>query len=224
MASLLIGQPISRLRGALKAVHQEAGVTDRTLYSILKKYADLLMKELDQKGKLLGFSAVFETLNWVELEEVDKIEATCMCLSSYSTFRRTKLPMPMFREGAYGPMVRSITSLDGSVSVVMTTLDQYNILSKSKNFKYNKDKYAWYLNDRLYFPNVDWPACRVEGIFEDEIWMFNCGEERCVIRQEQSLNVPDYLLAKIEQMALQELMGRLQVPVDSIQDGVNINK
>lgn len=224
MAALLIGQPISRLRGALKAVHQEAGVTDRTLYSVLKKYADMLMKELDQKGKLLGFSSVFETLNWVELEEVDKIEANCMCLSSYSTFRRTKLPMPMFREGAYGPMVRSITSIDGATSVTMTTLDQYNILSRSKNFKYNKDKYAWYLNERLYFPNVDWPACRVEGIFEDEIWMFNCGEERCVIRQEQSLNVPDYLLAKIEQMALQELMGRLQIPVDSIQDGVNINK
>jgi hypothetical protein len=224
MASLLIGQPIARLRGTLKAVHQEAGVTDRTLYSVLKKYADMLMKELDQKGKLLGFSAVFETLNWVELEEVDKIEASCMCLKSYSTFRRTVLPMPIFREGAYGPMVRSITSLDGATSVTMTTLDQYNILSKSKNFRYNKEKYAWYLNDRLYFPNVDWPACRIEGIFEDEIWMFNCGQDRCVIRQEQSLNIPDYLLAKIEQMAMQELMGRLQVPVDSIQDGVNINK
>lgn len=224
MAQLLIGQVVSRLRGDLKAYNQDSGMTDRTIYAVFKKYADLLMKELDQKGRLLGFSAVFETLDWVELEEVDKIEATCMCLQSYSTFRRTKLPMPIFREGAYGPMVRSVTSLDGSVSFSMTTLDTYNNLSKSKNFKYNKTKYCWYLNDRLYFPNVDYPAVRVEGIFEDETWMFNCNRERCIIRQEQSLNVPDYLVARVEQMALQELMGRMNIPTDVVQDNVNPNK
>lgn len=224
MAALQIGMVVSRLRGLLKATHQESGITDRTLYNVFKKYADLIVKEMDQKGKLMGFSSVFETLDYVELEEVDKVEATCMCIKSYSTFMKTKLPMPMFREGAYGPMVRSITSLDGSISLTLTTLDTYNLLSKSKNFRYNKEKYAWYLNEHLYFPNIDWPAVRIEGIFEDEIWMFNCNKDRCVIRQEQSLNVPDYLVSRIEQMAMQELGIRLQIPTDTIQDNVNINK
>jgi len=224
MAQLLIGDVISRLRNSIKATHIEAGLTDRMIYSVFKKYASLLMKELDQKGKLLGFASVFETLNYVELEEVDKVEATCMCIKSYSTFRKTKLPMPMFIEGFKGPMVRSITSLDGSVSVKLTTLDSYNTLSKSKNFKYNKDKYAWYLNDRLYFPNIDWPAVRIEGIFEDDISMFNCGEDKCLIRQKQSLNVPDYIIARIEEFSIKELMGRMQVPVDTITDNVNVNK
>lgn len=224
MSQLLIGTVTNRIRGTLKAYNQDSGLTDRTIYSVVKKYADTLMKELDQKGRLLGFSAVFETLDYVELEEVDKIEATCMCIKSYSTFRKTKLPVPMFREGAYGPMVRSITSLDGSVQFSMTTLDTYNNLSKSKNFKYNKTKYAWYLNDRLYFPNVDYPAVRIEGIFEDEIWMFNCNRDRCLIRQEQSLNVPDYLLSKIEQMTLQEFGIPLKIPTDTVQDNISINR
>ncbi len=218
MSQLTIGSITSRMRGLLKAHSQDAGLTDRYIYSVVKKYADQLIKEMDQKGKLLGFSSVFETLDWVELEEVDKIEATCMCVKSYSTFRKTKLPIPIFREGAYGPLVRSITSLDGSTSVTMTTLDTYNQLAKSKNFRYNKEKYAWYLNDRLYFPNVDWPACRIEGIFEGEIWQFRCDEDRCLIRQEQSFNVPDFMLARIEEFAMKEFGIMVQLPVDPLQD------
>lgn len=226
MAQLLIGDITSRIRGMIKAYHQDAFITDRYIYSVFKKYADLLMKELDQKGRLIGFSSVFETLDYVALEEVDKVEAAqCIGVYSYATFRKTKLSIPMFQEGLHGPMVRSITSLDGSVSLTLTTLDAWVIMSKSKNFKYNKEKYAWYLNDRLYFPNIDWPAVRIEGIFEGDISAFKCNyEDKCKIRQEQSLNIPDYLVARIEQMAMTELLGRLQIPTDIVEDNINNNK
>lgn len=226
MAQLLIGDITSRMRGLIKADNQDSFITDRYLYSIWRKYADMLVKEMDQKGKLLPFSSVFETLDYVALEEVDKVEAAaCIGVKSYATFRKTKLAMPMFREGAYGPMVRSITSLDGSISLTMTTLDAWVILSKSKNFRFNKEKYAWYLNDRLYFPNIDWPAVRIEGIFEDDISAFKCDyEDKCKIRQEQSLNVPDYMVARIEQMAMAEILGRLQIPTDIVEDNINLNR
>lgn len=226
MAALTLGAITSRLRALIKADNQDSFITDRYLYSVFKKNADMIVKEADQKGKLLGFSSVFETLDYVELEEVDTIEAaTCIGIRTYKTFKKTKLAMPMFREGAYGPMVRSITSLDGSVSVTMTTLDSWMTLSKSKTFRYNTEKYAWYLNDRLYLPNVDWPAIRVEGIFEDDISAFKCNyEDKCKIRQEQSLNIPDYMIARIEAMTIPEIMGRLQIPTDTVEDNVNANK
>lgn len=225
MAATTIGTVTSRLRGMIKAQNQDSNVTDRFLYSIFKKYADLAMKRTDQAGKLLPFSAVFETLDFVELVEVDFVEASaCIPIKSYRTMKKTKLPMPMFQEGAFGPMVRSVTSLDGSVACTMTTLDTWYNIAKSKSYKYNKTKYCWFVNDRLYFPDVDWNAVRIEGIFEEDISMFKCNsDEKCLPRQYQSLNVPDYLLSEIETLVLRDLGIVIQIPTDKIQDNINPN-
>src|ERR1043165_6901405 len=120
MSVLVIGDITSRLREIVKAVRQDSFITDRYLYQLFKKHAALVMKRLDEKGKLISFNAVFETLDFVELEEVDKVEASCLRIKSYSTFRRTKETLPIFTEGAWGPMVRSITSLDGAESLQFT--------------------------------------------------------------------------------------------------------
>jgi hypothetical protein len=226
MAATVIGTVTSRLRGMVKAHKQDAQVTDRFLYSIWKKYASVAIKRMDIQGRLLPFSSVFETLDMVELEDVDFVEAAaCVPVKSYRTLKRTKLAMPMFTEGAYGPLVRSITSLDGSVSFTITTMDTWYHISKSKNYRYDTTKYCWFINDRLYFPDTLFPMIRVEGVFEEDISAFTCcGADRCKPRQEQSLNVPDYLIADIEQMVLRDLGIIIQIPTDTVQDNVNIAK
>lgn len=225
MSVLVIGDVVSRLRQIIKAERQDSFITDRYLYQLFKKHAALVMKRLDEKGRLMAFNAVFETLDFVELEEVDKVEASCLRIKSYSTFMRTKESLPIFTEGAWGPMVRSITSLSGDDSVNFTTLDMYNLMAKQSSFRYNKEKYCWYLNDRFYFPNINWPAVRIEGIFEDDISRFKCNsDEQCLPRQQQSLNVPDYILADVEKQVLQELGFSLQVPSDSTHDAQNPNR
>lgn len=224
MSRLLINDVISRIRTIIKADRQESFLTDRAIYSLFRKHASLVMKRLDERGKLNKFDSVFETLDYVELEECDKVEACCT-VKSYSTFRKTVLPMPMFTEGSKGPMVRSITSLDGATSIqLIDNIDLFNYISRSKNFKYNKTKYGWYINDRIYFGNIDWPAVRVEGIFEEDISVFKCDEEKCFPRQQQSLNVPDFLLSEIESSVLRDLGFRLQIPTDTNSDNININR
>lgn len=225
MSVLLIKDVVSRIRELTKNVRQDSFTTDRAIYMLFKKHAAIVMKRLDEKNKLMAFNAVFETLDYVELEEVDKVEANCMNIKSYATFRRTKETLPIFTEGAWGPMCRSITAIDGSDSVQFTTLDMYNLMSKNRNFRYNKEKYCWYLNDRFYFPNVNWPAVRVEGIFEGDISKFKCcSDEKCTPRQEQSLNVPDYILQEVEASVLRDYGLSLQIPADQVHDNINNNR
>lgn len=225
MSSTTIGVVTSRLRNLIKAERQDSFVTDKFLYSLFKKHAALAIKRLDEKKSLMAMNSIYETLDFVALEETDKIEAGCMGIKSYATFRRTCDNLPVFTEGKWGPMVRSITSLDGSVMFKMTTHDQYQVLSQSKNFRYNTTKYAWFLNDRLYFPNVDYPAVRIEGMFEEDISKWKCNyEDKCKSRQEQSLNVPDYILSDIEKMVLQDLGYMVQIPEDGNHDNININR
>jgi len=222
MSATTIGTVVSRIRNVIKAVRQDSFISDRFIYSVFKKHASLTIKRLDEKGRLMPFSSIFETLDWVELEECDWIEAGCSGLKSYRTFRKTKQDMPVFTEGKWGPMVRSITSVDGSTSFQLTNLDNYVLLAKSPNFRFNKTKYCWFLNDRLYFPNVDYPAIRIEGMFEENIASFKCCyADKCKPRQQQSLNIPDYVLSEIESKVLQEFGVSLQIPSDNAHDNVN---
>lgn len=114
MARLTINDAVSRVRNQLKAVKQDAFLTDRFLYSMLIKHAKWLMKREDGKFKLLSFSSVIQSLDDVELVEVDKIEACCQGIKSGCMIKRTKYPMPVFMQGYYGPLIRNITSIDGT--------------------------------------------------------------------------------------------------------------
>lgn len=218
MSKYTIGDAISRIRNQIKAVKQDAFLTDRFLYSLLIKHAKWLMKREDGKFKLLSFSSVIQSIDDVELVEVDKIEACCTGLKSNCKIKRTAYKLPVFMQGYYGPLIRNITSVDGSQELQPTLPSSYIKISNSKNFKYNKAKYYWYLNDYLYFPNLEWDSVRVEGIFEDDISHFTCKEDSCIIRSEQSFNVPDYLHGEMEAAALKDLYAMLQIPSDVSSD------
>lgn len=222
MARNLIKDVISRIRIQLKGVKQDAFITDREIYTFVLKHAKWLMKREDGKNKLMAFSGVMQTMDFVELVEVDKVEAQCSGLSSDSTIKRTKDKLPIFMQGYYGPLIRTISSLDGSEELQPVLPTVFGTLIKSKSFKYNKTKYYWYLNDYLYFPNLEWDAIRVEGIFEDDISAFTCAADSCIEKGDQSFNVPDFLLAELEQHVIQDFGAMLQVPTDTLNDKQNI--
>ena len=222
MARSTIGDMLSRVRTQVKAVRQYPLLTDRVIYNFVLKHAKWLMKREDSKNRLLGYSGVVQTLDLVELIEIDKLEAGCSGLTSDCTIKRTKEKMPIFMQGYYGPLIRSITSLDGSEELQPTNPSTYLALSKSKNFRYNKASYFWYLNDYIYFPDIEWDAVRIEGIFEDSIAAFKCCEDNCTEYSDLSLNVPDYLFAELEAQVFKDLVGMAQLPIDIANDKQHI--
>ena len=71
-------------------------------------------------------------------------------------------------------------------------------------------------NSKLYFVS---DAVKVEAIFENDTE--SCDSDKCLIKQEQSLNIPDYLFSEVEQYVVKELAMTLQVPTDGADDGQN---
>lgn len=224
MARLTIGDAVSRIRNQIKSVKQDAFITDRIIYGLIMKHAKWLMKREDGKFKLLSFSSVIQSLDNVELVEVDKVEACCAGVKSDCTIKRTREKVPVFMQGYIGPLIRNITSIDGSQELQPTLPSSYIKLSNTTTFKYNKAKYYWYLNDYLYFPNLDWDAVRVEGIFEDDISKLTCEDDACQVRTEHFLNVPDYLHGEMEAAALKDLYTMLQIPSDPTGDKQSITR
>jgi len=219
-----IGESISRIRNLVKAAKQDAFMTDRFIYSLIVKYAKLYIKRQDNLNIRLKFASLFRSLPCVELIETNKIEACCGSLPNSCKIMRTKEKIPLPFEGSYGPFIRTVSSVDGSTEVYRTQPAAFVSMTKTTTFKYNKQKYYWYMNGYLYLPNADWDAIMVDGIFQDDISIFNTSaDDVCTIRQTEILPIPDDLFAEVEKQVLQDLSIQIQVPVDTnISDKQNI--
>lgn len=227
-----IGSVLSRLRIKVKALKKDAFITDRYLFSLVKKFAPSLIRREDGKSKLMSFLGIFETLPYVELIEVDKVETKCFKVSTGCIIKRTKEKIPSILSGYMGPLIKSIYSISGPATSPMDEdplqlVDSagYNNIVKSKNFKYNKTKYCWFSDGYLWFPDLEWDAVRLEGIFDEDITKFNCEScPKCIPRQEQFFNIPEYLLPELENFIWQDLIGQIKIPSDNIDDNQNILK
>jgi hypothetical protein len=218
-----INETISRVRNLLKGVNEDAFITDRFIYTVILKYSKALIRRQDNESKLMQFDSLFQVLPYVELIEVDTIEADCAGIKTGCTIMRTKNKLPKAFNGSIGPIFRAITPIDGSDTFQQTRSAIYVAFNKSTNFKYNKTKYFWYRNGYLYFPNITWDAVSIEGMWEEPIGDY-CGvdTDACVQVQDTDFNIPDYLYAEIEQMSINEIMNLGKIPLDASDDSQNI--
>jgi hypothetical protein len=215
-----VGETISRVRNVIKAVKEDAFITNRFLYSLILKYAKAFMYQQKEADKNKAFAKMFRSLNCVELIEVDKIEACCTDIRTGCTIYRTKEKIPDIAQGPSGLLLRNVTSIDGSTQIHRTDPRTYASMTRTTTFKYNTKKYYWFLNDYLYFPNIEWEGVRMDGVWENDIFGLNCNDEskQCTSREEQESFIPEELYAQIEQAVLQELGITAQLPPD---DGDN---
>lgn len=217
--STTVGEAISRVRNTLKAVKEDPFLTDRTIYFSIIKYGQSLMKREDNQLRLMKISNIFRTMPYVELIEVDKVDAACVGVYSGCYFKRTKEKLPDLLTGIQGPIFRTVSSVDGTIELFRTDPGTFVSMTKTTTFKYNKRQYFWYLDGYLYFPNLAWDAVKVEAIFENDVE--TCDSDKCLIKQDQSLNIPDYLFSEIEQYVIKELTMTMQVPTDGADDSQN---
>jgi hypothetical protein len=215
-----IGEAISRVRNTLKAVKEDPFLTDRQIYFLLTKYAKTLIKREDNQFRLMKISSIFKVLPYVELIDVDKVEAGCIGVYSHCYFKRSKDKLPTILDGMFGPIIRTVSSIDGGIEMFRTDPGTWVSITKSTTYKYNKRPYFWYLNGYIYVPNVDWDAIRIEAIFENDVP--TCDSDQCQLIQDQPLNIPEYLFSEVEQFVMKELTITTQLPIDNADDSQNV--
>lgn len=212
--STTIGDSISRIRNIIKAVNEDAFITDRYIFSIINKYSKFVVRKDSTAQSQTNFNSFYVTLPCVELIEVDKVEACCNDVKSNCTIMRTKDKIPLIRQGVSGPLIKSISSIDGSQLCYLTQPSIYVAMSKSTTFKYNTKKYYWYINDYLYLPNVSWEAVRIDAIWDGDITTYICDNgDECESKQDKPLGIPDYLIAEIEQLTIKEISMLHSIPI-----------
>jgi hypothetical protein len=215
--SIKISEAVSRLKNQIKAVRKDAFLTDRFIFSILRKYAHLYVRRQDSSNKIMKVISLFQPVE-AELEEIDPALSGCRCISTDCRIKRTKGKLPEIIEGYWGPIIRSVTSFDYSVQLEQTYPTQYEKMLTQKNFKYNKKQYFWFLDDHLYFPNLEFDFVRIEALFEVSVNSDLCEPDPCEYYQEKNYYIPEFLFAEIEQGVLRDLNIILQIPQDQQSD------
>ena len=214
-----IGETISRVRNTLKAVKEDAFLTDRIIYSSLLKYAQTLIKREDNQFRLMKISSLFRVLPYIELIDVDKVEAGCVGVYSGCYFKRSKEKIPGILNGMAGPIIRTTSSIDGTIEMFRTDPGTWVSMTKTTTWKYNRNFYFWYLDGYIYCPNVDWEAIRMEAIFEGTIE--TCDTKECETRQNEPFSLPEYLFSEVEQFVIKELTMTISIPTDGPDDSQN---
>jgi len=218
-----IGEAISGVRNILKSVKIDAFLTDRLIYSLLKKHSRWLVRREDSSNKIMKISSLFHSINFVELIEIDSIDVPELGLRTGVTIKRTAEKVPSLMDGYFGPLIRSVTSIDRGISLVPVYPSVYEQISKQKTFRFNTKKYYWFLDGYLYFPNIQWDAVRIEGLFENDLSFYTInGDEDCRPMQQRKLTIPEFLLGEATEHVRKELFTMLQIPSDQQNDNKHI--
>jgi hypothetical protein len=213
-----IGDAISRVRNTLKAVKEDPFLTDRVIYSSLIKYGQTLLKREDNQFRLMKISSIFQVLPYIELIDVDKVEAGCIGVYSGCYFKRSKEKLPTILDGAMGPIIRTTSSIDGTIEMFRTDPGTWVSMTRTTTWRYNTRKYFWYLDGYIYCPNVDWDAIRMEAIFQG---VTDPCSDQCDIAQNKPLSLPEYLFSEVEQFVIKELTMAISIPSDGPDDSQN---
>jgi len=219
-----VGELTSQIRNLTKSLKQDnLYITDRLLYSLILTSATPLMYQEDSKMKLMKMDFMFTPIPYMELIEVDKVEADCVGIKSDCTIKRTKDKLPDILKGYWGLLIRSVTSLDGEVEVLPTNSRRYVRKSTSPNFKYDKTKYYWFSNGYLYFPDNEWDGIKIDAAFKEQLT--ECGDkDLCTDAQDMEIYMPEYIFKSVRNEVLQDLSIHYQIPVDQTNDKNNASR
>ncbi len=217
---MTIEQHISRIRNNFNLTSSDTIITDRFIYLLMKKHRDFVVKR-DRLQKIIYQNNLFQTIKFEELIEVDSVEA-CQ-IQSACRIKRTKERIPELMEGNYGVLLRWVGSLDGSQEVKKITSNAFQRKLRKNTYKYNDEKYYWYSDGYLYFPELEWDAIKIEGYFQEEV-MDPCEDDgKCSNIREQSFRISDYLVSQMDQMVFQDLHLHANIPYDEHQnDNINL--
>lgn len=219
---MTIGESISRVRGIIKATKEDAFLPDRFVYSVISKYAKTLLKNEQSDRKLMRYDNLFEMLEFVELEEVSKIEAECAPIRTNCTIMRTVKKLPSLFNGRTGPLIRKVYSIDGSYEFEPTTISQFISIANSSDYHLNNAKHYWFRSGHLYFPNWDGEGIMVDGLWEGILDGYcRSNDNDCRPMQEREFPLPDHLFSDVERLAEQEFLTPIKIPSDGSDDNQN---
>lgn len=189
----------------------ECRLTPRHVYSkMLTARSKLLILKHNKKQKLSMWD--YQSLECIKLIKAKRHECSCIDFGCDILRSECKIPQPIV--GLYGPLIHSVTSIDGSV-VFSENLWGTQKYSSGNKYTSNKPFYMW-KNGYIYIAGLNkLGAITIVGVFEDPIKVDNfsctvCDKDDvldlCASPLDKEFPIEDSLLDTLIELCVQELV------------------
>jgi hypothetical protein len=209
---------VSDVRSIHKLLSTDSLITDRVIYSVIRRNALLLVKRETNLRRLWATDTIFTVIPCLGMEEVPVSE--CCGYVDPCTVARSKYKLPGVAEGNYQYIIQgvySINALGGRAKKLKEiTINRYINLLKLPFTK--KEEYYWIQDGYIYVSNPMVRAIRLVALFEEEVpneLMYpdcECGglkvekDKLCVNPLDKEFFLPGYLEKQVVDLASQELL------------------
>lgn len=211
---------IDSFKQELKERNADSLYTNQFLYNELLKQAKWLIRREISAGRIWRNNSYFQTIPCIDVIETSPIDECCPVKTNCKIYR-TKNKIPTCWINEEGPIIRYITSVDSSTEFFFTTAKTWQSKRKDPYQKMSKEKYAFFANDYLWFPEWNPHKINLTAFFFDDVATIvdtceGCEPNKdCIRFLDTQFMLPDYLEAEMFSKALQLLLPEKRIPFDT---------
>jgi len=201
-------QVIDSLRNKLRERNADSNYTNKFLYQTLLEQAKWLIKREINKGTIYKSVSHFQTLLCQDVIETSIVDPCCPIKTNCKIYR-LKCKIPDFWTDEDGPIIKSITSVDGSTAWDITTPTTWQSIRLDPYQKKSKQMYTFYSDGYFWFPEHNPHKVNILGFWTDDVSDRNgCAENPpCVRYLDTNFQLPDWLEAEMMAKAVELLAG-----------------
>lgn len=212
---MTVREIIDSFRSKIKERSIDTIYTNGQLYQFLKEQFEWILAREASAGRVWTSTYMFKILRGLEVIEVSTIDEGCP-IKGCCKISRTKDRLPSIWRDKAGTIIRFVTSLDGSTDFFITTAWGWNNKKNDPYQKLTSQKYAFYQDGYLWFPEHNPHRINVEAFFEEDLAYINskrndcegCYEkEDCIRYLDTDMMLPDWVLAESISKAAELLLG-----------------
>lgn len=218
-------QLIETFREMLKERNADSTYTNQFLYSVLSEHAKWLIRREVSAGRIYVNNSFFQTLSCVDVIETSTVDDCCPIKTNCKIYR-TKNKLPEMWVDNSGPVLKSVSSIDGSTDFFYTNSTTWQSKRNDPYQKMGNVKYSFFSDGYLWFPEHNPHKVNIYGFFTEDVAILereceNCDEPKpCVRFLDTQFMLPGWLEAEMMSKALQEIAGVTK----KLPEDVDINK
>ncbi len=202
-------QVIESLRNKLRERNADSNYSNQFLYNTLAEHAKWLIKREISSGRIYRNTSFFQTLGCQEVVESSTVDKCCPVKVNCKIYRtRNKIPRTWIDNN--GPVIKTVTSVDGTTEFSVTTPTTWQNKKNDPYQQMSDSKYAFFGDGYLWFPDVNPHRINIHAFFKEDIKrLSNCEskENDCVRFLDQEFMIPEWLEAEMFAKALEQLAG-----------------
>lgn len=227
-------EAIHKTKRLFREINADTRLSDRVVFSLLENHAKWLIYRESEKLKLIKMDSLFQPYNCVEVIEAPLIDPCCG-IKNLCTVYRTKEKLPPLYEDSMGVIIKNITTIDNQTSLTLIKPSEWERKQNNPWIpKDKKNKFCFYFDGYLYFPNGSWKKVNVPGLYTRDISDINlcddcltCKDETKQCRRflDKNFIIPDFLEAQMFDAVIRDLSNTYKkLPEKSNEINKNDNK